>query len=133
MTYKTKDGQEIKVGGMYRYTQDVWDGNHTFRCLGYKSSFDDNPVIGIHIYPCGREVADAVSGENHLTSLPESQPEYDPEQMWVVYISHDGKEIIEAARVTTYEYAQQRAKNSFPISAFAIAPVGKKFRKGMNL
>lgn len=115
--YKTKDGQEIKVGGVYRT-----EGTPNFVCFG----FEGDRVIG----RLTTGELDAIE-TRFLTSLPESQPEYDPEQMWVLYVEDEGV-IHEWFRFLNKDDAKKFAGINMQ-RAFAIAPVGKKFKRGDGL
>lgn len=123
--YKTKDGQEIKVGGVYSYALH----NHVkFECRAFQEN--QQPVLGVKL--CKGEMASYDACRPHeLTSLPESQPEYDPEQMWVVWYKPDA--FLRMSNIYYQSLEEAKAEIRYYSDAFAIAPVGKKFRKGDGL
>lgn len=128
--YKTRDGQEIKVGGVY-----LTPKGNSFECLGFKKGNYETPIVGILYRKMqGGDVEEAAGySSDCLTSLPESQPEYDPEQMWVLYVE-TLYGIKELSRDFDKRNLDQMVKNGLhSFKPFAIAPVGKKFRKGDNL
>lgn len=123
--YYTRDGVKIEVGKIYLINENI-----KFRVMGFKSPGNDFPIVGVDILSPGSEDS-AVYHPYDLSSIPNSQKQYDPKEMWVVWIGEDEESLYSSGQ---YFNSLKEAKRIWrDYNLFAIAKFGQPFVKGENL